>query len=173
MQRAKWALLGGAAILLLALAGLAAAAGPFGRAPAQPIPFPHDVHAGAQQIPCMYCHYSADRSVDAGIPPVAVCAGCHLPGGVPLVAADSPGVRLLADYWNRREPIPWVRIYKVPDHVQFPHMMHVNAGVECQECHGAVETMAEIRKVGTLRMGWCIGCHVERQARIDCFVCHY
>jgi hypothetical protein len=24
-----------------------------------------------------------------------------------------------------------------------------------------------------LQMGWCVGCHKERNAPIDCFTCHY
>jgi hypothetical protein len=161
------AVLGAVAIIL----GATALVG--GSAPRQPIPFPHDVHAGTNQIPCMYCHSSAERSYSAGIPSMEVCAGCHLPGGVPMVAADSPGVRVLAAYWAAGEQIPWVRIHKLPDHARFPHMMHVNAGVECQECHGPVETMEVMEQVESLRMGWCIQCHREREARTDCFVCHY
>jgi hypothetical protein len=151
-----------------------ALAGTTGRRPIeQPIPFPHDIHAGTYEIPCLYCHSSAERSVSAGIPSMEVCAGCHLPGGVPMVAADSPAVRVLTSYWNAGEQIPWVRIHKLPDHARFPHMMHVNAGVECEECHGPVETMAVMEQVESLRMGWCIQCHRERQVRTDCFVCHY
>lgn len=171
MTGPRGSLLAAAALLSVGGLGLVAANGP--GAAEQPIPFPHDVHAGTLQIPCMYCHYSADRSVDAGIPPVSVCAGCHLPGGVPLVAADSPGVQQLTEYWNNREPIPWVRIYDLPDHAHFPHMMHVKAGLQCQECHGPVETMVEVELFPSLRMGWCVQCHRERGARIDCTVCHY
>ena len=29
------------------------------KGPRQPIFFRHDIHAGQDQIPCMYCHYSA------------------------------------------------------------------------------------------------------------------
>jgi hypothetical protein len=176
MIRAKWAALGIVAVAAIVGTGFVArtALWPFGgNAPEQPVPFPHDLHAGTNQIPCMYCHYSADRSVSAGIPAVQVCVGCHMPGGVPLVRADSPGVRLLAEYWRQQLPIPWVRVYDLPDHVRFPHMMHVSAGVECQECHGPVETMRVVRQESNLQMGWCINCHTERGARIDCFVCHY
>jgi hypothetical protein len=148
--------------------------GPFsGRAPRQPIPFPHDVHAGQNQIPCMYCHSGADRSKAAGIPSLQVCAGCHIPGGVPTVGVDRPGVQLLVAYWQQQRPIPWVRTHKVPDHVVFPHMRHVAAEVPCQTCHGPVETMADMRRVESLRMGWCVDCHREMNARTDCFVCHY
>jgi hypothetical protein len=178
----------GALVVLGALAVGAFTVGPFGdRTVHQPIAFPHDIHAGTNQIPCMYCHTSADRSVDAGIPSVQVCAGCHIPGGAPLIAADSAEVKKLIAYWREQRPIPWVRIHKLPDHVHFPHMRHVNAGLQCQDCHGPVETMTEIEvwnggntgsrygivRPNTLEMGWCVECHRARQVRTDCFVCHY
>jgi hypothetical protein len=90
-----------------------------------------------------------------------------------MVAADSPGVRMLTAYWNAGEQIPWARVHKLPDHARFPHMLHVKADVECEECHGAVETMEVVEQVESLRMGWCLECHRERQVRTDCFVCHY
>jgi hypothetical protein len=174
MARSRWAILVIAGALALAGTGALAAKFAIGDdGPEQPIAFSHQLHAGKNQIPCMYCHFSADRSVDAGIPSVQTCAGCHLPGGVPMVRADSPGVKQLTAYWTRREPIPWVRIHKVPDHVRFPHMRHVKAGLECQKCHGPVQEMAVVKQEETLRMGWCINCHRARKARTDCFVCHY
>jgi hypothetical protein len=164
----------GAVVALIVLAVGAFTLGPFGRrGPSQPIAFPHDIHAGTNQIPCMYCHATADRSADAGIPSVQVCAGCHIPGGAPLIAADRPEVQKLVAYWREQRPIPWVRIYRLPDHAHFPHMRHVYAGVTCQECHGPVETMREIEKYSSLQMGWCIECHRARDVRTDCFVCHY
>ena len=176
MARPKFPLLlAAAALAVVAIALVAFATTRGGRnAPDQPIAFPHDLHAGgANQIPCMYCHSSADRSVDAGIPAVQVCAGCHMPGGTPLVRADRPGVKQLVTYWQNKQAIPWVRIYDLPDHVHFPHSRHINAGLECQECHGPVETMAKVEKVASLRMGWCLQCHQQRNARVDCAVCHY
>ena len=140
----------------------------------QPIQFPHDIHAGTYQMDCQYCHFSASRSVDAGIPPVASCMGCHqtIAG-----TANPEEVRKVRDYANRGEPIPWVRIYKVADHVHFPHMRHVNAGLACQQCHGPVETMGPIESRdpawGGDNMGWCVSCHVQEGARRDCTVCHY
>ena len=176
MGRSKWLVVGVAAALVVALAAFFAVMnGPLGasRGPDQPIAFPHDLHAGTNQIPCMYCHTSADRSVDAGIPSIQVCAGCHLPGGVPMVAANRPGVGQLVQYWNEKKAIPWVRIHDLPDHVHFPHMRHVKAGLTCQQCHGPVETMKEVRQESSLQMGWCLDCHKQRKARIDCAVCHY
>lgn len=180
MRRPKLLVLGFLGSMALAGTGIVAADVAWfgGDGESQPIDFPHDLHAGANQIPCMYCHFSADRSVDAGIPSVKVCAGCHLPGqlppnATPIVRGDKPGVKQLAAYYNQGLPIPWVRIHDVPDHVHFPHMMHVNAGLTCQTCHGPVENMAEVKQVENLQMGWCISCHEERNVRKDCFVCHY
>jgi hypothetical protein len=139
----------------------------------QPIPFPHDVHAGTNQIPCMYCHSSADRSVDAGIPAMEVCAGCHIPGGVPMVAADSAGVRLLTAYWNegRADPVgpdprP-ARPRPVP-----PHDPRERETWSARSAMAQVEAM-EVIEQGVLRMGWCLECHREREVRTDCTVCHY
>ncbi|HSM35071.1 MAG TPA: cytochrome c3 family protein [Longimicrobiales bacterium] len=182
MIRGRGAVLAAGLVAALALAGLIAAqgdsadGGPSAASTAdtgQPIAYPHNVHAGQLEIPCMYCHYSADRSVDAGIPPVASCIGCHAPGGAQLAAADRPEVQKLIDYWNRGEPIPWVRIHDLPDHAHFPHYMHVNAGLTCQECHGQVQEVGQVEQESSLRMGWCVECHRARGARTDCSVCHY
>lgn len=190
MQRSKLVVLGAIGVVALAAAGIAASGYELtgiqltgGASAEQPIAFPHDIHAGQNQIPCMYCHYTADRSVDAGIPSVQLCVGCHAPGataapGAPIqqamIAGDSPEVQKLITYWNEKQPIPWVRIHDLPDHAHFPHMMHVNAGLECQQCHGAVEEMnGPPQQVASLRMGWCLDCHKEREVRIDCTVCHY
>ena len=47
----------------------------------QPIAFPHNTHAGTEPgqmaMDCQYCHFSAERSVDAGLPSVDLCVGCH------------------------------------------------------------------------------------------------
>ena len=140
---------------------------------AQPIAFPHDIHAGIDRIDCQYCHFSAERSVDAGIPPVRTCFGCHqvISGTDERQQAEIQKVR---DYWNNQEPIPWVRIYKVADHVRFPHMRHVAADVDCATCHGEVQEMGVLQEVNqTLSMGWCVTCHMERNVSRDCSVCHY
>jgi hypothetical protein len=147
---------------------------PFSRkAITQPIAFSHEFHAGNDKIPCMYCHYSADRSQDAGMPALQTCAGCHIAGGALLFRRDSPELAKLLGYWNAQKPIPWVRIYKLPDHAHFPHMRHIAGGLTCQQCHGPVETMTQIVQYPSLQMGWCVQCHRQNEVRTDCAVCHY
>jgi hypothetical protein len=144
----------------------------------QPIAFPHDLHAGSEEgqanMNCQFCHFSAERSVDAGIPSVATCWGCHqvIPG------ANNPAeVSKIQGYVERGESIPWVRIYKISDHAHFPHMRHVNADITCQTCHGEVQEMGVISERdpawGGNNMGWCVDCHRQNEASIDCAVCHY
>lgn len=141
---------------------------------AQPIQFPHNVHAGTYQMECQYCHFSAERSVDAGIPPVSTCMGCHT---MIQGEARAEEINRVRQYYNDGESIPWVRIHKVADHVHFPHMRHINAGLECQECHGQIQEMDVLVEPdeawGKGKMGWCISCHVERDVQRDCTVCHY
>jgi hypothetical protein len=145
-------------------------------ATAQPIQFAHDTHAGTYTIDCQYCHFSAERSVDAGIPPVSTCMGCHT-----FVAGTDEDQRaeinLIRGFANSGESIPWVRIHKIADHAHFPHMRHINAGYECQQCHGPIEEQGVLEKPlpdwGKGKMGWCVSCHVEEDVSRDCTVCHY
>ena len=142
----------------------------------QPIQFPHNTHAGQWLMDCQYCHFSAERSVDAGIPPVETCIGCHREGIIDG-RSQPQEVAKVRDYYDSGAPIPWMRIYKVADHVNFPHMRHVAAGLSCQTCHGEVQEMGVLTEMdpaaGDLKMGWCVSCHVERGASRDCTVCHY
>jgi len=163
-------------------------------APRQPIFFNHAIHAGSFQIPCQYCHADARRSEYAGLPSVERCVGCHKIIGV----ADNPEIAKIHDYARRGAPIPWVRIFKVPEFTQFPHKPHVRAEVACQTCHGPIERMPVVggdtgpaiiddltRLVGLkpaqrpFTMGWCVECHRrENEARgmhapLDCIACHH
>ncbi len=169
-QRRQWAAVPG----LLALAAVAAmlsaysgASSPEGRQPAQPIAFPHPTHVKTLGMNCLYCHFSANKSPDPGMPAVGTCMGCH------TVGVQTPEIKKLATYWTKKQPIPWARIHKLPEYVRFPHMRHVNAGVTCQSCHGQVQDMKTVYQENSLNMGWCINCHIERKARYDCANCHY
>jgi hypothetical protein len=130
----------------------------------QPIKFSHKVHAGDNQIDCQYCHIYARRSYSSGAPPVAICAGCHK-----FVGQQLDEVKKVMGYWERQEPIPWVKIHDVPDFVRYPHYKHINAknetyqdGIPCQDCHGPVEMMDVVQKFNPDfgLMGWCLQCHL-------------
>ena len=136
--------------------GYSAASSDQGYSPVQPVAFPHPLHVQKLGMNCLYCHNNASKSPDPGLPAVSTCMGCHT-----VVAAGKPEIKKLAAYWNKKQPVPWVRIHKVPEYVHFPHMRHVNAGVTCQTCHGQVQKMNQVYQYASLNMGWCVTCHVN------------
>jgi hypothetical protein len=137
------------------------------RSPIQPLAFSHKVHARDKSIPCLFCHRYAPKSPVAGIPAVADCRACHQ-----FISQNAPEIKKLMEYWEKREQIPWVRVYWVPDHVYFPHMMHIRAGLACAGCHGEVAAMTRITRSVKIEMGWCLNCHRQHKASIDCWTCH-
>jgi hypothetical protein len=161
----------------------AAAEDPATPGPVQPIQFSHKHHAGLYQIDCQYCHSAADRSAVAGLPSVELCMGCH--AQFPPSYDEFDGIRTLKQHWERREPIEWIRIHRLPEYVQFQHQAHVLAGFECVQCHGVVEEMDKVYLVPDtqwwpwqlptkkLEMGWCVYCHRKYEATQDCYACHY
>ena len=159
-----WTAIPGLLLLVIGAVVLSAYSGASssqGNQPTQPINFPHPRHAGAVKdgglgMNCLYCHNTANKSQDVGMPAVNTCMGCHT-----IVAAQRPEIQKLAKYAADKRPVPWVRIHKVPEYVHFPHVRHVNAGVTCQTCHGQVQKMAQVYQYASLNMGWCVNCHVN------------
>lgn len=153
-------------------------------APEQPIDFPHPSHVKVGGIDCLFCHRTVARDAMASIPPVEQCMFCHK-----MVAKDRPRIQQLAGYSERGEPIQWVRVHRLPDHVRFVHEAHItyftrNPGAVpgltvqqpsdvCSVCHGDVGNMQRVKQERSLRMGDCVDCHRQNNAPTDCFVCHY
>lgn len=182
-----------------------------GYEPVQPIAYSHRLHAGELGIACLHCHTAAEQGKHAGIPSTNVCMNCHKFVSAPWV--DVKAENDLADKEKRKPnlvvsseirkiynalaltdeakpdstkstaPIVWKKVHNLPDFVYFNHSSHVSAGVECQKCHGAVETMERVRQVSDLSMGWCVNCHRDANANgvngkqvhaaTDCSACHY
>ncbi len=130
--------------------------------PVQPIPFSHRFHVQEIGMQCAYCHSGTESSPVATIPAVETCMGCHR-----IVGSQLEPIMDLRGYWDRGEPIPWERVYKVPDFVQFPHDAHIRNDLACAECHGAVEEMDRVSKVSSLKMGWCLSCHMGEGEESD------
>jgi hypothetical protein len=135
--------------------------------PEQPIPFSHRVHAGVKAIQCQFCHPYVERSRFPGIPPVEKCLYCHN-----YVITQHPWIQKEHSYFDKRIPTPWVKVSYVPEFTFFNHQRHIRKKVECQECHGQVETMDRLKENRFL-MGFCINCHKEKKANVDCWLaCH-
>lgn len=165
--------------------------------PLQPLYYSHKVHAGINQINCLYCHAGAEKSRQAMIPSTNICMNCHKQikeytgeADHPLVTAEgkkingTEQIQLLYKYagwdpskkdYNRdangnilATPVQWVKIHNLPDHVYFNHSQHVKVGkVQCQQCHGNIEEMDEVYQFAPLSMGWCINCHRQTEVQFS------
>ncbi|MBC7849071.1 MAG: c-type cytochrome [Chitinophagaceae bacterium] len=154
--------------------------------PEQPIYYSHKVHAGTNQINCLYCHGGAMEGKHANIPSTNVCMNCHMQineyAGPDIFKEDGSKVngteeikKLYAaagwdpatkQYTGNGKAVEWVKIHNLPDHVYFNHSQHTKAGkVQCQTCHGDITKMDEVYQFSELSMGWCINCH--RETKVD------
>jgi cytochrome c553 len=150
--------------------------------PDQPIFYSHKVHAGKNQISCLYCHGGAFEGKHANIPSVNTCMNCHMTiseyAGEKLFDDEGKEVNGTAEiqklyeyagwdpstrtYTGKAKPIEWVKIHSLPDHVYFNHSQHTVAGqVQCQTCHGEMQEMHLAKQFTDLSMGWCVNCHRE------------
>ena len=120
----------------------------------QPVPFSHQHHVAELGLDCRYCHTSVEKSASAGIPPTETCMSCHS-----QIWTNSPLLQPIRDSYETNTPIEWVRVNKAPEFVYFNHSIHVNRGINCNNCHGAVQEMHITWKGNSFQMAWCLECH--------------
>jgi hypothetical protein len=122
------------------------------------------VNVGGFSIPCVYCHTMPYKGRHSTVPSTAVCMNCHTSVGL-----NREWVLKMKDYWDRGEPIPWVKVYDLPlaDDQGKPMVV-------CQNCHGKVEEMEIVSVDHPFNMQWCLDCHrkPEMKTSTDCVVCH-
>ncbi|HYE62779.1 MAG TPA: cytochrome c3 family protein [Phycisphaerales bacterium] len=125
--------------------------------------FNHQIHAGKLGMDCRYCHTHVEESTEANIPNVATCYGCHKEGSLSLYntsEAHKQKTEFIRQAYVADAPIEWVRIHKLPDYVRnFPHHVHLKAGVSCFSCHGQITAMPIVYEAEPLSMSWCLDCH--------------
>lgn len=133
----------------------------------QPLPYSHKLHV-AMGMQCRDCHSIPEPGFLAGYPAEATCMACHA-----SVKADSAHIRKLAQFSAEGRPVPWNRVYKVPDFVWFSHASHaVDAAVSCEICHGPVAEREALFQERPTTMASCMECHAEYGASNDCDLCH-
>jgi hypothetical protein len=139
----------------------------FSIGPEQPIPFSHRLHAGVKEIQCQFCHPYVSRSINPGIPPVEKCLYCH-----DHIISQHPQILKEHRYFNTQTSTPWVKVNYLPEHVLFNHQRHIRKEIECRQCHGVIRAMDRI-KGKRFKMGFCVECHREKKANVDCWLsCH-
>ncbi len=143
--------------------------------PEQPIFYSHKVHAGTNQISCLYCHGGAQDSKQASVPSVNACMNCHkainkYEGPDLLVRENGTAVDGTAEIqklyayagWNETtktynpdanhdgipdgaKPIEWIKVHNLPDHVYFNHSQHIKVGK--QQCQTCHGNIQEMPEV--------------------------
>ena len=134
--------------------------------PQQPIPFSHRQHV-TLGLKCKDCHTNPEPGEIEGIPAASKCMACHF-----SIDKDRPAIQSLKSYADKKQPIPWIRVYQIPSYVDFSHRRHIRAGVSCEKCHGPVETREALWKETDISMGGCIACHKQNKASTSCTLCH-
>ena len=74
---------------------------------------------------------------------------------------------------EKKQTIPWVRVFALKDFVFFDHPYHLQNGAQCEQCHGAIGTEDVVSdQLGTTTMAFCQACHVKAGAKTGCSTCH-
>lgn len=148
-----------------------------GYRPTQPINYSHQLHVEKNQMECTYCHSGVAKSANATLPSTELCMGCHKTVSAAAIKQkynrESPDLQKLESYFKEGRPIPWNPVHNLPEHAHFSHKRHIKAGFGCQNCHGQIQKMPVVERVSSLKMGFCVSCHRENGASIDCSTCHY
>jgi Cytochrome c7 and related cytochrome c len=135
--------------------------------PVQPIPYSHKKHIAAG-LQCKNCHEMPDPGDFMGIPATEKCMACHI-----TIKKESPAIQKLADYQKKGEPVPWVRVYRLAEYVDFNHKQHLASGkATCETCHGPVRERDVMRKEKDTNMAACMECHRANNVSIACDFCH-
>lgn len=149
-----------------------------GYKPEQPIKFSHKLHAGDNEIACQYCHSSVEKSRHAGIPSVNICMNCHKG----IQTGPQYGEKEIAKIYeaagfdpktgkyddSKQNPLKWIKVHNLPDHVYFNHSQHVVVGkLDCANCHGNVKEMTVAEQKSPLTMKWCIECHRQTEVAME------
>lgn len=136
----------------------------------QPIAFNHRLHIEEVGLECTDCHIYALEGVRATIPNIEVCGDCH-----EEAMTESAEEALTVEHIRDGIPIPWRKVYHVPEHVYFSHRRHTTlGGIDCEQCHGAMEEREQplTDPLVPLGMDECLDCHRQADATTDCILCH-
>jgi hypothetical protein len=135
--------------------------------PEQPIPYSHKKHLSFG-LQCKECHTNREPGKLMTLPDTAKCMQCHV-----TIAKNKPAIQKLAEYAKSKQPIPWVRVYRVLPGVNWSHHPHLLADVACETCHGNLREMDQVSEVTSVTtMYSCLNCHELSHAKATCDTCH-
>ena len=69
---------------------------------------------------------------------------------------------------SKQNPLKWIKVHNLPDHVYFNHSQHVVVGkIDCATCHGNLKEMTVAEQKAPLTMKWCIDCHRKTEVVME------
>ncbi len=151
-----------------------------------PIYFNHDYHVRGSDdakgvtgegLDCDFCHENVGESkvaADRDIPDHGSCDTCHEDW---IGEEGKPAERRLCAKCHKDLDITSTSTFAMPleipaPNIKFPHANHVEAGVQCVECHAQVPTKTLATRDDFPTMDQCIRCHVDKGVSIECKTCH-
>lgn len=134
----------------------------------QPISFNHKIHAD-NELACLDCHLYYMDHASSGRPQLETCAACHEES-----LSENKEQLKVVEAVQKGEEIPWERLYRVPEDVNFSHRRHVVLGkLECEVCHGDIgESTNPPARPLKIKMKKCMKCHEAEKVSNDCISCH-
>ena len=138
--------------------------------PDQPLEFPHTVHVQEAGMDCTFCHRNVTKGASATVPAVALCMTCHK-----TVGDDIEEVEKLRNIYAKGEPITWMRVHRLPDHVRFvhePHIRHFSGSKKIVKKIDDADTQITISDANKINPNAKTGEIIDVQASQVCSICH-
>ncbi|NIR44762.1 MAG: cytochrome c3 family protein [Gemmatimonadetes bacterium] len=136
----------------------------------QPVEFNHQKHTEQLGLNCEFCHKYVTAGAHAGLPDVRTCSMCHS-----RRQGTSEEAARVTELIEQGDSLRFNKLFRLPDHVFYTHRRHVGiAELECQNCHGAIASTKRPpkRALVNVTMDFCMDCHREQGATLDCNACH-
>lgn len=127
--------------------------------------FSHRAHV-EQDLACTDCHMGAETADEPGMPGAGACKLCHAE-----LDAEKPAERKVESLFDGKQ-FRAVAQGAVGSAIVFPHLKHVEAGLDCAACHVGMDKNEDVLELPKARMDTCTTCHAERKVASDCAACH-
>jgi hypothetical protein len=141
-----------------------------GSAVPQPVQFNHLKHTGDLGLDCTFCHAHARTGAHSGLPDGTTCSICHS-----TTQGTSEEAARVTELLDAGDPLHFNKLFRMPDHVFYTHRRHVGiAELPCEGCHGDVASTERppARALVRVDMDFCMDCHREQGASLECNACH-
>lgn len=141
-----------------------------GSAVPQPVAFNHAKHTQELGLGCEFCHPYVQTGAHSGLPDATTCALCHT-----AAQGESQEAARVTELLTAGDPLRFNKLFRMPDHVFYTHRRHVAvAELACESCHGDIAATERPPRRALMRvdMDFCMDCHREQGATLDCNACH-